>query len=188
MTDTTMTMRNRTLSYAALLAAAVGIFAACLVFAPSAGAQNSGADQYLENVPNPSGDKPGSKDNKKGDDKNGGSGGSSGSGGSGGSSDSGGASGGGADDTEDALRGPGRQAAEDEAKARAHATPDDLTEGDKASAGVPSAASTNPPGGDSGGGGLSGGFIAFIAILLLGPVAFLLYRRIVAARGGIDTA
>ena len=188
MTDTTMAIRKRTLNYGALLIAALGMLVAWLAFAPPAGAQgNSGADQYLENVPNPSGEKPGDKDNKGGGGKNG-SGGNSGSSGSNGSGSSGKY---GQDETEDALADPGRKAAEDEKKknkddkAQADASPD-AQDGDRAAANVPSAA-VDPPD-DGSGGGLSGGVIAFIVILLLGPVAFLLYRRVIASRRGIDTA
>ena len=96
---------------------ALGLLFASLAFAPAAGAQ-SGADQYLEQVPDAEGDK---RDGESGD--------------------------------------PG-------------SVPDangDTTSGDNASAAA-------PPGDDEDG-GLSGGLIALIVILVLGPVAFFVYRR-----------
>ena len=184
-----MTIRKQTLNYVAVLVAALGVLLAWLAFAPPAGAQgNSGADQYLENVPNPSGEKPGDKDNKGGGKSGGGS--SGGSDGSGGSSGSGGSPGSGGsygeDETEDALREPGKRAADDQKRADQDPSTPGVQNGDRASADVPSSAITPPDdGGD--GGGPSGGLIAFTLVLLLGPVAFLLYRRLTAGRRNPDT-
>jgi hypothetical protein len=103
---------------------ALGLLFVSLAFAPTASAQ-SGADQYLEQIPDAEGDK---RDGESAD--------------------------------------PG-------------AVPEggDTTSGDNASAAAP------PD--DDDGGGMSGVVIAIIAILVLVPIAFLLYRRFAGnGRGG----
>ena len=150
---------------------AIGVLFACLAYAPAAGAQ-SGADQYLENVPNPSGEKPG--DDKK----------DSGSGGNGDSGDAGSDRSGsgrsndnGAAETEDELSEPGKKAAEEEERKKAKEKDANVPGADSGVTSGDTASATVPPGDGGDDGGLSGGVVAFIAILLLGPAAFLIYRR-----------